>query len=77
MLRMLTDMEEVNAETTAAKVKIAANEASVGTIADAAERISILQQISTDTARLTGLEAERRELRLQQQPQAGEYFVCV
>jgi hypothetical protein len=74
---MLTDMEEVNAEITAAKVEIAANKVSVGTIADAAERISIRQQISTDTALLTALITERGRLMQQQQPQAGKYFACV
>jgi hypothetical protein len=44
---------------------------------DREREISLNQRIAADTARLTGLEAERRELRLQQQPQAGEYFVCV
>ena len=69
----MSSLEELNREIDALEQKIGANEAKVdaGTLSEA-ERVAIRQQISTDTTRLTALEQERREVRLQQQQQAGE-----
>jgi hypothetical protein len=69
----MSSLEELNADIAALKQKITANEAKVdgGTLSEA-ERVAIHQRISTDTTRLTSLEQERREVRLQQQQQAGE-----
>jgi hypothetical protein len=69
----MSNLEEVNADIAALKQELGANKAKVdaGTLSEA-ERVAIRQQISTDTARLTALEQERREVRLQQQQQAGE-----
>jgi hypothetical protein len=69
----MSSFEELNAEIAALKQEIVANKAKVdaGTLSEA-ERVAIRQQISTDTTRLTALEQERREVRLQQHQQAGE-----
>jgi hypothetical protein len=68
----MSSIDELNADIAALKQKIAANEAKVdaGTLSEV-ERVAIRQQIASDTTRLTSLE-ERREVRLQQQQQAGE-----
>jgi hypothetical protein len=69
----MSNMEALDRKIAVLEQKIGANEALVdaGTITDGAERVAIHQRISSDTARLTSLE-ERREVRLQQQQQAGE-----
>ena len=68
----MSSLEELNADIAALKQELGANKAKVdaGTLSEARE-VAIRQQISTDTTRLTALE-ERREVRLQQQQQAGE-----
>ena len=74
----MSSMEELNDEITALKQELRTNKALVdaGTLSEARE-VAIHQRISSDTARLTALEQERREVRLQQQQQAGEYIVRV
>jgi hypothetical protein len=66
-------MSSLNRKIDALEQEIVANKAKVdfGTLSEARE-VAIRQQISTDTTRLTALEQERREVRLQQQQQAGE-----
>jgi hypothetical protein len=76
----MSSLEELSREIGALKKKIVANEAllDAGTLSEKErvairnENTAIRQQISTDTVRLTALEQERREVRLQQQQQAGE-----
>jgi hypothetical protein len=69
----MSSVEELNGEIAALKQKIAANEAKVdaGTLSEA-ERISMNQRIAAENNVLVSLMEERREVRLQQQQQAGE-----
>jgi hypothetical protein len=70
-----SSLEELNRKIDALEQKIGANEALLERALRSNDRdreLAIRQQISTDTARLTALEQERREVRLQQQQQAGE-----
>ena len=68
----MSSLEELNRKIYILEQELGANKAKVdaGTLSEARE-VAIRQQISTDTTRLTALE-ERREVRLQQQQQAGE-----
>jgi hypothetical protein len=74
----MSNMEALDRKIAVLEEQLGTNKALVdaGTITDGAERVAIRQQISSDTTRLTALE-ERREVRLQQQQQAGEHFVRV
>ena len=73
----MSSMEELNDEITALKQELRTNKALVNSGNLSKEReVSLDQRIASDTTRLTGLE-ERREVRLQQQQQAGEYIVRV
>ena len=70
----MSSLEELNADIAALKQELGANKALLERALRSNDRdreLAIHQRISTDTARLTALE-QRREVRLQQQQQAGE-----
>jgi hypothetical protein len=76
----MTDVSVLTGKIDSLELEIAASKAlaAAAILSNDREReISMNQRIAADTALLTALITERRELRLQQHQQAGEYFVCV
>jgi hypothetical protein len=70
-------MEELTAKIVTLEVEIEGYRVELAAAAQEQKKMW-LEAITADTARLTGLEARKERLeQQQQQPQAGEYFVCV